>query len=126
MQGARISQLEDVVNRYQLLTDQAIERLDGDAQRQIAANSRTAYALNDLRAARDAIFTEIGVEKMQARVRAGPIEPQFGQTHAFRSRGGSGGGSAGNTRSYPHDAPYEPNEYEAGRWQQRRGRGGRR
>ena len=112
-QSARISQLEDVVNRFQMIIDQSLGRLDGDVQRLTANHSRTTQALTELRTARDAIFAEIGPERMQERLRAPRVEPQFGQGHVFRGRGGS---AAGGDRG----GAYEP-EFDDGRWQQQQG-----
>jgi hypothetical protein len=115
-QSARISQLEDVVHRFQMLTDQSIGRLDGDAQRLSSGQTQIMYALNELRAARDVIFTELGADAMQAKLRPTLPDQAFGPTHAFRSRGGSGAPrllAAGGE-----------NEYEEAPWQHRGRRGG--
>ena len=106
MQGARISQNEDVLNRFQLIMDQTMGRLDGEVQRLSAGSARTMQALADLRACRDAIFREMGEERMQARVRERPAEAQFGNPAAFKGRG---------------PPPYYQEDCD--NWQQRRGRG---
>jgi hypothetical protein len=112
LQSARISQLEDVVNRFQMIMDQTMGRLDCEVQRLTSNQTHTTQTVNELRNARDAIFEELGFDKMQDRLRQqrAQAEPPFGG--GFRSRGGvrsnfSPGGA------YEH-APSE------GQWQRQR------
>jgi hypothetical protein len=114
LQSARLSQLEDVMNRYQMITDQTLARLDCGFQRMETNHSQIVRDVNALKTARDAIFDELGFEKMQARIAASahPPPPQtFGR---------------GYRQERQPDARYE---YDSTPWQTqppRRGRGGRR
>ena len=114
LQSARLSQLEDVMNRYQMITDQTLARLDCGFQRLECAHTQITRDVNALKTARDAIFDELGFEKMQTRIAASAHPPppqQFG-------RGGY----------RPERQPADPRyEYDSLPWQTqppRRGRGG--
>jgi hypothetical protein len=118
LQGARLSQQEDVLNRFQLILDQTMARLDADVQRLNTKSSHTAQSISELRAARDAIIAEIGPDRIQARMRNPPPEPFFGHSDGFRSRDGE--------RRQPHYSNREYDDGYSGQWTQsgRRGRGG--
>ena len=114
IQSGRLSQLEDVMNRYQTITDQTLGRLDCGFQRLETVHNQIIRDINALKTARDAIFDELGFEKMQTRIAASAHPPppqQFG-------RGGY----------RPERQPADPRyEYDSLPWQTqppRRGRGG--
>ena len=115
LQSARLSQLEDVMNRYQMITDQTLARLDCGFQRMETNHNQIVRDIVALKTARDAIFDELGFEKMQTRIAASAHTPPP-QTFG---RGG-----------YRTERQPEPRyEYDSPPWQTqppRRGRGGRR
>lgn len=122
MQSARLSQLEDVMNRYQLLTDQTMARLECGMSRAETAHKQTCRHIDDLKRARDAVFEELGIDKMNSRVAAPPPQPlqqPFGRRGGFQTE---------RQRMYSPEARYV--NHDEGQWVQqssrRGGRGGRR
>jgi hypothetical protein len=106
------------MNRYQMITDQTLARLECGFQRLESAHNQITRDVNALRTARDAIFDELGFEKMQTRLGAASNPPpqQFGRQ----------GGGYRQERQHVH-SPDTRHTYDSAPWQMqapRRGRGG--
>jgi uncharacterized coiled-coil protein SlyX len=117
MQSARLSQLEDVMTRFQLIMDQTMARLDCDVQRLSSSNNQVQKNINELRTARDVIYTELGMDKLHGHARAPPPESSFGRQPGSFNRQPFPGGQ--------YQQEYDGGGGGGGSWQQqRRSRGG--